>query len=85
MLEASVTGLEAKQHCVLALATTADGSGPLQPLASFVTNPAGAAIVNAVGPIRQVVQGEADAQRRYLVIVGGSAAAPGKPVQIQAP
>ena len=68
MLEASVTGLEAKQHYVLALATTADGSGPLQPLANFVTNPAGTAIVNAVGQIRRVVQGEADVQRRYLVL-----------------
>jgi hypothetical protein len=26
-----------------------DGSGPLEPLASFMTNPAGAQIVNAVG------------------------------------
>jgi hypothetical protein len=28
------------------------------PLASFVTNPAGAAIVTAIGPIRQLVQGK---------------------------
>ncbi len=28
----------------------------LEPLAAFMTNPAGAAIVNAVGPIRQIVQ-----------------------------
>ena len=85
MLEASVTGLEAKHPYVLALAQRADGSGALQPLASFMTNPAGAAIVNAVGPIRQLVRGEADTPRRYLVIVPGLAAEPGKPVQIQAP
>jgi YVTN family beta-propeller protein len=83
VLEASVTGLEPKQPYVLAFAGRADGSGALEPLASFVTNPAGAAIVNAVGPIRQVVQGAADAPRRYLVIAPGSAMQPGKPVQVQ--
>jgi YVTN family beta-propeller protein len=85
VLEASVTGLEPKQPYVLALASRADGSGALQPLASFMTNPAGAAIVNAVGPIRQLVRGEADMPRRYLVIVAGPATASAKPVQIQAP
>ena len=83
VLEASVTGLDPKQPYVLALAKRADGSGTLQPLASFMTNPAGAAIVNAVGPIRQLVRGEVDTPRRYLVIVAGSTT--GKPVQIQAP
>jgi YVTN family beta-propeller protein len=83
VLEASVTGLEPKQPYVLAFAGRADGSGALEPLASFVTNPAGAAIVNAVGRIRQVVQGAADAPRRYLVIAPGSAMQPGKPVQVQ--
>jgi hypothetical protein len=32
-----------------------DGRGRLEPIASFITNPAGAAIVNSLGPIRQVV------------------------------
>jgi len=72
ILEASVTGLEPKQSYVLALASRADGSGALEPLASFMTNPAGSAIVNAVGPIRQVVQGGADVPRRYLVIAPGT-------------
>jgi YVTN family beta-propeller protein len=85
MLEASVTGLEAAQPYVLALAKRADGSGALQPLASFKTNPAGAAIVNAVGPIRQLVHGEADTPRRYLVIVPGTATELGRPVQLQTP
>jgi hypothetical protein len=83
VLEASVTGLEATQPYVLALASRADGSGALQPLASFMTNPAGAAIVNAVGPIRQLVRGEVDTPRRYLVIVSGSTTETGKPVQVQ--
>ena len=84
MLEASVTDLEPKQPYVLALATRADGSGSLEPLSSFMTNPAGSAIVNAIGAIRQIVRGEADVPRRYLVIVPGSVAQPGKPVQVQA-
>ena len=83
VLEASVTGLEPKQSYVLALASRADGSGALEPLASFMTNPAGSAIVNAVGPIRQVVQGGADSPRRYLVVAPGSAMQPGRPVQVQ--
>ena len=74
VLEASVTGLAPKQAHVLALSTQSDGSGPLQSLASFTTNPAGAAIVNAVGPIRQIVQGGDDAPRRYLVIAGADGA-----------
>ncbi|MGA2292779.1 YncE family protein [Bradyrhizobium sp.] len=85
MLEASVTGLEAKQPYMLALAQRADGSGALEPLASFMTNPAGAAIVNAVGPIRQLVRGEGDTPRRYLVIVPGATTGAAKPVQLQAP
>src|SRR5262249_38273160 len=84
VLQASVTGLEPKQPYVLALSRTPDGGGALEPLAAFTTNPAGAAIVNALGPIRQVVRGEVDVQRRYLVIAPGTAAQPGAAVQIQA-
>jgi YVTN family beta-propeller protein len=83
VLQASVTGLAPKQPYVLALATRPDGGGALQPLSAFVTNPAGAAIVNAVGPIRQIVQNDAQAERRYLVIVAGTADKPGTPVQVQ--
>lgn len=85
MLQAAVTGLEPKQPYVLALAASATGDGVVQPLAAFMSNPAGAAIVNAVGPIRQVVSEVAAIQRRYLVIVEGMADKPGKPVQIQKP
>ena len=85
VLEASVTGLEPMRAYVLALASRADGSGGLEGLTGFMTNPAGSAVVNAIGPIRQVVQGEADTPRRYLVILPGSGAGLGKPAQIQVP
>jgi YVTN family beta-propeller protein len=84
-LQAAVTGLQPKQPYVLALAQQSDGKGTLEPLATFMTNPAGSAIVNTAGPIRQVVQGEDKISRRYLVIVPGTAAELGKPVQIQIP
>src|SRR5467141_3301609 len=80
-----LTGLEPKQPYVLALATQATGGGVLEPLAAFTTNPAGAAIVNAVGPIRQIVRGEARIPRRYLVIVSGTPGQLGATVQVQAP
>ncbi|HXJ37568.1 MAG TPA: YncE family protein [Candidatus Eisenbacteria bacterium] len=83
VLEASVTGLAPKQPYVLALAARQDGSGSLEPLSVFTTNPAGSAIVNAVGPIRQIVQSDTPAERRYLVIVSGTAAELGSPVQVQ--
>ncbi|MBU4039118.1 MAG: hypothetical protein KKG27_05095, partial [Alphaproteobacteria bacterium] len=70
---------------VLALADTPGGAGALQPLAAFTTNPAGAAIVNALGPIRQQVQSGPDGARRYLVVAPGTPDAPGAPVQVQAP
>jgi YVTN family beta-propeller protein len=85
VLQASATGLEPKRPYVLGLSNRADGGGVLEPLASFMTNPAGSAIVNAVGPIRQVVQGATDAPRRYLVIAPGTAAELGKAIQLQAP
>ena len=83
VLQASVTGLEPKQPYVLALAPERSGEGPLEPLAAFMTNPAGSAIVNANGAIRQVVHGEDHIQRRYLVIAKGRADKPGPVVQVQ--
>ncbi len=47
LLEAAVTGLTPKQPYVLALANNPDGSGPLEPVVTFLTNPAGAQIVIA--------------------------------------
>jgi YVTN family beta-propeller protein len=84
VLEAAVTGLAPMQAFVLALATKPDGTGAVEPLAAFMTNPAGSAIVNAVGPIRQIVQSADKVQRRYLVIVPGAIGKLGAPVQVQA-
>jgi hypothetical protein len=83
VLQAAVTGLSPKQPYVLALSDDAKGTGHLETLAGFVTNPAGAAIVNTIGPIRQVVQGDVNAPKRYLVIATGTPAQPGEPVQVQ--
>jgi hypothetical protein len=78
-----VTGLQPKKRYVLALAPRPDGHGALQPLSMFMTNPAGSAIVNATGPIRQIVQSDARRERRYLVIADASGAEPGEVVQFQ--
>jgi hypothetical protein len=48
-----------------------------------MTNPAGSAIVNTTGAIRQVVHGEDNIPRRYLVIAEGHADMPGRIVQVQ--
>ncbi|MGY2402814.1 YncE family protein [Pseudomonas sp. SDO5271_S396] len=83
VLQAGVTGLEPKQPYTLALAPNADGSGKLEPLLAFMTNPAGAAVVSTVGPIRQIVQGDGPEQRRFLVIVDGKPEQPGALRQVQ--
>jgi YVTN family beta-propeller protein len=83
ILEASVTGLEPHKPYVLALAEQADGKGALQPLATFMTNPAGSAIVNTTGPIRQIVRSDAKSERRYLVVAEGTAAQLGAVVQVE--
>ncbi|MGA0561006.1 YncE family protein [Ancylobacter sp. VNQ12] len=83
ILQASVTGLAPKKPYVLALASEPDGKGTLEPLSAFMTNPAGSAIVNAAGPIRQIVKNETKGLRRYLVIAEGTSAQPGAVVQRQ--
>ena len=85
MLEASVTGLQPVKPYVLALSKDKNGGGKLEPLSAFLTNPAGSAIVNAVGPIRQIVKEDDQTQRRYLVIVSGTPDNLGAAVQIQRP
>src|SRR6185436_8533245 len=67
----------------LALTASADGEGPLEPLANFTANPAGAAIVNAVGPIRQVIELNATVPRRFLVVAPAEEGKTGAPVQLQ--
>jgi YVTN family beta-propeller protein len=85
VMQAAVTGLNPQSPYVRALADRADGGGTLQPLAAFTTNPAGSAIVNATGPIRQIVLPAAAAPRRYLVIAPGQPGQATAPVQVQMP
>ena len=84
VLQASVTGLEPKKLYVLALSDKADGSGPLEGLSNFMTNPAGSAIVNAVGPIRQIVEAKHTDERRYLVVAASVDGKPERVLQVQA-
>jgi YVTN family beta-propeller protein len=84
VLQASATGLAPGKPYVLALSETKNGEGTLESLASFMTNPAGSAIVNAMGPIRQLVQKDSESPRRYLVIAPGTYDEHGAPVQVQA-
>lgn len=83
VLQAAATGLEPKKPYVLALSRDAKGQGALEPLANFMSNPAGAAIVNAVGPLRTPVESGDASARRYLVIAEGAGAKPGAIVQVQ--
>ena len=85
VLQAAVVGLEPAKPYVLALTSNSDGSGQIEPLARFTTNPAGAQIVNAVGPIRQIVDPATRTQdaRRYLAVMTVENGRPGRPVQLQ--
>lgn len=85
VLQAAVTGLQPSQPYVLALSSSEGGDGTIEPLSAFTTNPAGSAIVNSVGPIRQTVRGEGARQRRYLVILSGTPDKLGPLVQVQVP
>ena len=85
VLQAAVVGLEPSKRYVLALTTNSDGTGAVEPIAQFMTNPAGAQIVNAVGPIRQIVDPATPArnERRYLAVMTLEDGKPGQPVQLQ--
>ncbi len=85
VLQAAVAGLEPSKPYVLVLASNADGTGQIEPLAQFMTNPAGAQVVNAVGPIRQIVDPATRAPdaRRYLAVMTTENEKPGRPVQLQ--
>src|SRR5712671_6705961 len=85
VLQAAVVGLEPGKSYVLALTSEPNGTGQVEPLARFTANPAGAQIVNAVGPIRQIVDPAAQArdERRYLAVMTVEDGRPGRPVQVQ--
>jgi YVTN family beta-propeller protein len=85
VLQAAVVGLEPAKRYVLALTTNPDGTGTIEPIAQFMTNPAGAQIVNAVGSIRQIVDPATPArnERRYLAVMTFENGKPGQPVQLQ--
>ncbi|WP_288108931.1 YncE family protein [Limnobacter sp.] len=83
LMQVAVTGIEPKKPYMLALSTQPDGAGSLEPLAKFVGNPAGAAIISTLGPLRKAVDKDlpADAaQRRYLVIA--KLTSEGKPEEV---
>ena len=84
IVQAAVTGLPPGKVYVLGLSEQADGSGPIEALAAFKTNPAGAAIVDTTGPIRQVVEEDRPSARRYLVVAPQLAGTLGAAVQVQA-
>jgi YVTN family beta-propeller protein len=85
LLQAAVTGLNPKSKYRLVLVRkNEEPYGLIEPLTEFQTNPAGAAIVNTLGPLRQFVAGPANPDdRRYLAIVPLGEGGSGKPVQIQ--
>jgi YVTN family beta-propeller protein len=85
VLQAAVVGLEPAKPYMLALTSNPDGTGQIEPIAQFMTNPAGAQIVNAVGPIRQIVDPATQARdvRRYLVVITVENGKPGRPAQLQ--
>ena len=83
IVQAAVTGLTPGKDYVLGLAEQADGSGPIEALAAFKTNPAGSAIVDTTGPIRQVVEDTRPNAKRYLVVAPQLAGSLGLAVQVQ--
>jgi YVTN family beta-propeller protein len=87
VLQAAVVGLEPTKPYMLALASKPDGTGHVEALVEFRTNPAGAAIVNAVGPIRQIVDPSTQTsdERRYLAVMTVDNGKPGRPVLLQQP
>jgi YVTN family beta-propeller protein len=84
LVEAAVTGLQPKQSYQLVLVEqTTSPYGEIQPLETFQTNPAGAAIVTTAGPIKRIVADSTEIQRRYLAIVPFENGNQGEPVQVQ--
>ncbi len=85
LLQAAVTGLKPKAAYRLGLVRDrADPYRDFEPLATFQTNAAGAAIVDTLGPLRRAVAGPPEPDdRRYLVIVPADGGERPAPVQVQ--
>ena len=83
ILQAAVSGLQPKMPYVLGFASNPQGTGMIQPLAKFMTSPSGSAVVNAIGPIRQIVAANAPAEQRFLVVASGTPERVGAVVQVQ--
>lgn len=82
VVQAAVTGVAPSKSYFLGLADSPEG-GHIDPIARFTSNPAGSAIVNASGPIRQLVQGCPAGARRWLVVVEDTGEGPGTVLQMQ--
>jgi YVTN family beta-propeller protein len=82
VVQAAVTGVIPSKTYLLGLADSPEG-GHIEPLARFTGNPAGSAIVNASGPIRQLVQDGQPGHRRWLVITEHSGDGAGTVLQRQ--
>jgi hypothetical protein len=67
----AIAGLKPGQAYQLALADSADGSGPLEGLGQFKAGPDGAGMVSSLGPFRAsvVVRGALAMKRGYLCTV----------------
>jgi YVTN family beta-propeller protein len=87
VLQAAVVGLQPAKPYVLALTSSSDGTGRIEPIAAFTTNPAGAQVVIAVGPIRRIVDPTQQTrdERRYLAVMTFENGKIGQPVQLQQP
>lgn len=83
ILQAAVAGLAPRSPYVLGLSQKADGSGVITALAKFTTNPAGGAVVNTVGPLRDLGPQVGTEARRFLVIVPAPESATSTPLQVQ--
>ena len=85
VLEAAVTGLEPTSRTYWRSRASRTAVGVLEPLAAFI-NPLGSPRSSTRSArSAKSVRSEDGAQRRYLVIVSGTAAQLGPLVQIQAP
>ena len=58
IVQAAVTGLDPGKPYMLAIASNRDGSGAIEALAGFKTNPAGAAIVSTIATLRAVLSAQ---------------------------